>query len=60
LFQSILRFKGTIINLYIVTSSYILAWRHDHVLSFISIYFSSVLPFPYLLILHGAESFLRS
>jgi len=32
-------YKGAIINLYIVTSSCILISRHDHVLSFLSIYF---------------------
>jgi len=37
-------FKGTIISLYILTSSCILISRYDHVLSFISIYFYSNLP----------------
>jgi len=32
-------FKGTIISLSIVTSSYILISRHDHVSSFISTYY---------------------
>jgi len=34
-------FKGTIIHRYIVTTSCILISRHDHVLSFICIYFES-------------------
>ena len=41
MFELFHRFKGTVINLYIVTSSCVLISRHERALSFISIYFQS-------------------
>ena len=43
MFELLLPFKGTIISLHTVTSSCILISRHEHVLSFISISFWSIL-----------------